>query len=822
MMTHPPDDPHGGSSATLDSARAMTARGWVVFPCDHPTGYSMCQGLHRPGKVCEAKERGKHPMVKWGDYREPVADAQLVAWFGDERNPANVGVACGPSDLLVIDEDKPGTFLAYAASIGQEIPETFTVRTGRGTHWYFTAPEGRALGNVTGALPLGLDVRGGRGLGGYVIGPGSEHTTGTIYAAADWDLPAYPLPEWLIEALTVGGRGPAADGGGAGPRGKAGEPGTALPTSDVARWSDDVRYGWPDELRAEFVSRCAAVNAPGQPFRENLWEASAAGYRLLALAPYVEITEAEVTAELHAAVWRVWASPPDADDEKLIEEGWGAAQVSRWDLTADAYRVRALELAREDRLPERTPRGQHFTTPRRHDDEYARAVVDLERSQLPDTPSEPVTSGNGVGDTHDPRTMDGNRPVDDDRDTTQAVDIELSTLDDVEQKLRRAELALQARRRWAREQLDADLLPVLRPLSWAEFRATKQPEYLVPRMLYRNGLAVVFGAPGAGKSFIVLDIALAVATGREWFGDRLTGRDGGPGVVHYVMAEGLDINLLRADAWMHHHDAADDQVEGHFVVIEEGIALTDPGITQYLPIVTHGKPDVIVLDTKNALFTGKESAGDELGAMIRVLNRLRRAAGGCAVILIDHSGLVDTERARGSNAQQAGVHTEIKVSVDEETGVYTALVKRDKAAGLHPARWHWRLEPVPGVSTPKYMDPPAVCVPTDPEAHKPFTPDGNWYTDMRPLSDKLPKFTGHGKAMAIPVIRILRWVSARNGMSKTDIKDAILAAGLEYDRTQVGRALALLEEHGIVAHPGKQTAQWILVPPYDEVGSAGA
>ena len=253
MMAHPPDDAHGASSVTLDAARAMTARGWVVFPCDHPTGYATCRGLHRPGVVCEAKDRGKHPMVKWGDVREVVTDDQLVAWFGRAGYPANVAVACGPSRLLVIDEDVPGAFAKYAASLGVEIPETFTVTTGRGTHWYFAAPEGLALGNTTGALPEGLDVRGGRGLGGYVIGPGSEHATGVDYAAADWDLAAVPLPEWLAEALTAG-RGPAADGGGAGPRDKAGEPGTALPTSDVARWADDARYGSAQDLWDEFTA----------------------------------------------------------------------------------------------------------------------------------------------------------------------------------------------------------------------------------------------------------------------------------------------------------------------------------------------------------------------------------------------------------------------------------------------------------------------------------------------------------------------------------------------------------------------------------------
>jgi hypothetical protein len=48
------------------------------------------------------------------------------------RGLRNLGVDCGKSGYLVIDEDQPGTFGAYARSIGQVIPVTFTVTTAKG------------------------------------------------------------------------------------------------------------------------------------------------------------------------------------------------------------------------------------------------------------------------------------------------------------------------------------------------------------------------------------------------------------------------------------------------------------------------------------------------------------------------------------------------------------------------------------------------------------------------------------------------------------------------------------------------------------------
>jgi hypothetical protein len=91
----------------------------------------------------------------------------------------NIGVACGPSGLLVVDEDAPDAFARYAAGADQSVPETFTVATGKGRHYYFAAPDGLELGNRTGALKgHGVDVR---GRGGYVVGPGSLHATGRAY-----------------------------------------------------------------------------------------------------------------------------------------------------------------------------------------------------------------------------------------------------------------------------------------------------------------------------------------------------------------------------------------------------------------------------------------------------------------------------------------------------------------------------------------------------------------------------------------------------------------------------------------------------------------
>lgn len=57
--------------------------------------------------------------------------------------------------------------------------------------------------------------------------------------------------------------------------------------------------------------------------------------------------------------------------------------------------------------------------------------------------------------------------------------------------------------------------------------------WLIDDWLPATGIAAVYGHPGSGKSFLVLDMAAAVASGTEW-----AGRHVERGLVVYVVAEG--------------------------------------------------------------------------------------------------------------------------------------------------------------------------------------------------------------------------------------------------------------------------------------------
>ena len=205
----------GGSGWRRAAARAAAARGWPVFPL---RGYS------------------KYPAVTDWEHRASTDPDQVAAWWpGESRD--NIGIACGPAGLVVVDLDPargqapPPPWDAAGVSHGRQVlailaqragvalpAATFAVATpSGGQHLYFLAPAGVTVRNTAGALGWRVDTR---AAGGFVVAAGSARwVSGRLrrYTVTDPAPPAL-LPAWLSTALTTHAtsRRPAGDGVGLG------------------------------------------------------------------------------------------------------------------------------------------------------------------------------------------------------------------------------------------------------------------------------------------------------------------------------------------------------------------------------------------------------------------------------------------------------------------------------------------------------------------------------------------------------------------------------------------------------------------------------
>ncbi|MFE7155308.1 bifunctional DNA primase/polymerase [Streptomyces sp. NPDC057636] len=191
------------SLALLASALEPVHRGWHVFPLrpgdKRPAGHAE--------RLCPSTGRctGGHRKPEQRATTDP--DLVTAAWT---VQPYNIGIATGPSGLLVVDLDvvKPeeleGTpdgvesLSALCERAGQTLPPTYQVRTpSGGRHLYFTQPAGARLHSTAGRLGHHIDTR---GWGGYVVAPGSTTPNGA-YTVTD-ESPVAPLPGWLAEQLS--------------------------------------------------------------------------------------------------------------------------------------------------------------------------------------------------------------------------------------------------------------------------------------------------------------------------------------------------------------------------------------------------------------------------------------------------------------------------------------------------------------------------------------------------------------------------------------------------------------------------------------------
>lgn len=199
------------SIGVYDEALALLRGGYRLFPVHTVVG-GRCTCGH--GDCVSA---GKHPRTRDG-HKATVAmgeegwEAAAEEWWGGRgkwRQPSNVGVATG-NGLLVIDID-PGKagddswdelLEDHEGGAGGAGGVVEVVTGGGGRHLYYRVGDGRKVPCSVGRLGRGVDVRGD---GGYVVGPGSRHASGRLYA---WEgqgevVEAGTLPEapaWLLQA----------------------------------------------------------------------------------------------------------------------------------------------------------------------------------------------------------------------------------------------------------------------------------------------------------------------------------------------------------------------------------------------------------------------------------------------------------------------------------------------------------------------------------------------------------------------------------------------------------------------------------------------
>jgi AAA domain len=201
----------------------------------------------------------------------------------------------------------------------------------------------------------------------------------------------------------------------------------------------------------------------------------------------------------------------------------------------------------------------------------------------------------------------------------------------------------------------------------------------VEKTLCDAQISVLSGAPNVGKSFVALDLAFDVATGRQWHG-----REVDRGGAIYIAGEGAGGFKGRIAA-IRKERGVEKTADAWFGMIPSAVDFRDKAIVRGLIKAVieaaprlGGRVRLIVVDTlSRALAGGDENSSVDMGALVAAADRIRLATG-AHVMLIHHVGKDPSKGARGHSLLRGNVDTEIMVERDETSGTIIAKVTKQR------------------------------------------------------------------------------------------------------------------------------------------------
>lgn len=200
-------------------------------------------------------------------------------------------------------------------------------------------------------------------------------------------------------------------------------------------------------------------------------------------------------------------------------------------------------------------------------------------------------------------------------------------------------------------------------VMWADFDKPGQTyEYMIKGVLTENEISMLLGESQSGKSFIAIDIAMAVARGEPWFG-RQTRRGG---VIYQAGESATGVRRRRFPAYRKKFDVAKDPLD--VVLLERPVDFysSDEQVDQFIDEckfwATRFKDPLklIIIDTFNKATPGaNENDGKDMGMVLARCDRVRVATG--AHVMLVHHLNAGGNKARGHTSLFGNVENVVTV-----------------------------------------------------------------------------------------------------------------------------------------------------------------
>ena len=198
--------------------------------------------------------------------------------------------------------------------------------------------------------------------------------------------------------------------------------------------------------------------------------------------------------------------------------------------------------------------------------------------------------------------------------------------------------------------------------SWDSIK-DEPVEWLVESILPKKAFIALYAPPASYKSFIALDLAEAIATGREWMGYRIPKK----GAVLYICGEGHGGMGARVKACKIQNQSPDG-TNLYIIRAQLNLRSSPEDFAELLDAINElvaqiDEPlELIILDTLMRMSGGgfNENSSEDMGAFITQTGKLQEIYE-CALLVIHHSGKDVSKGLRGHSSLLGAVDTELEI-----------------------------------------------------------------------------------------------------------------------------------------------------------------
>ena len=214
--------------------------------------------------------------------------------------------------------------------------------------------------------------------------------------------------------------------------------------------------------------------------------------------------------------------------------------------------------------------------------------------------------------------------------------------------------------------------------SWQSVK-DEPVNWLVEGVIPEKSFVALYGPPASFKSFIAMDIAECIASGRDWLGNKINGT----GPVLYIAGEGHGGIGARIAAIKQHHNTP-DSAQVYVVRSQINLRSSVDDFTNLILAIDELVQELgvdlrmIVIDTLARAFGGgNENSSDDMGAFIQATGKIQNRYK-CSLMLLHHAGKDTTKGLRGHSSLLGAVDTQMEIMRFPETTKGLILMSKQK------------------------------------------------------------------------------------------------------------------------------------------------